>query len=94
MFDRAQSSSIPQPHLALPPDSLTEYLSKLFIGLRDASLGAKQAAEEKIEEMQIKSEEAASSQIAELEESLAAMQLDLGRLSCILSFALFDYAKL
>lgn len=56
-----------------------DYLSKLFIGLRDASLGAKQSAEEQIESIQRQSREAESMEVQELEESLAAMQIDLGQ---------------
>ena len=73
-----QRFRIPAPHLTLAPHDLTEYLSKLLITLRDAAVSATRSSREEVEALREQQAATVSEQVRELEESLAAMQRDLG----------------
>lgn len=70
-------STYPMPHLVLPPNELTEHLSRLFIRLREAvvtSVTSQQAEAAMLDQQRYDVE---AGKVRELEESLAAMQAEL-----------------
>lgn len=66
------------PHLSLPPEGLTSYLTKLLIVLRDAALAAVEQAHDAVADERAREREEADGHVTELEASLATMQGDLG----------------